>query len=96
MITYIVNLQIKPDYISEFIEMTEKNVKNSRKEPGIIQFDLLQQSDASDQFVLYEVYSDGKDQLAHRETDHYKKWKEAVEIMMAAPRKGIRYEALIS
>jgi (4S)-4-hydroxy-5-phosphonooxypentane-2,3-dione isomerase len=95
MVTYIVNIQVLPDYIDEFIKETENNVKNSRKEPGILQFDLLQQLEAPDQFVLYEVYADVKDQLAHRETGHYKRWREVVEIMMAGPRKGVRYESII-
>jgi len=96
MVTYIVQIQVLPEYINEFIAATEVNVKNSRKEPGIIQFDLLQQADANDRFVLYEIYSSAEDQLAHRETAHYQKWKELVEIMMAAPRKGIKYSTLFA
>jgi autoinducer 2-degrading protein len=96
MVTYIVTVQVKTDYIKAFIEETENNVKNSRKEAGILQFDLLQQSDSPDQFVLYEVYRDSNDQLAHRETVHYKRWKEVVEIMMAVPRKGQRYDSIIA
>ena len=94
MVIYIVQIKVLPDYIQEFIQITEANVKNSKREPGIIEFDLLKQADANDQFVLYEVYNKPEDQLNHRETDHYKKWREAVEIMMAVPRKGNKYEKI--
>jgi (4S)-4-hydroxy-5-phosphonooxypentane-2,3-dione isomerase len=88
MVTYLVQIQVIPEYVDEFIEATKKNVENSRLEKGVVAFDFYQQADANNQFVLVEIYQATDDQLAHRETKHYQTWRETVEKMMAAPRKG--------
>jgi quinol monooxygenase YgiN len=41
--------------------------------------------------VLVEVYRDENAAAAHKETQHYKEWRDTVADMMAEPRKGIRY-----
>lgn len=61
------------------------------KEPGIARFDVIQQQDDASKFVLVEVYRTADDPARHKETDHYKKWRDAVEPMMAAPRKSVKY-----
>jgi (4S)-4-hydroxy-5-phosphonooxypentane-2,3-dione isomerase len=95
MVTYLVQVQVKKEYIDEFIKATEINVRNSRLENGIISFEFFQQNEADDQFVLIEKYRDTQDQLAHRDTGHYQKWRETVEKMMASPRKGVKLISLI-
>jgi quinol monooxygenase YgiN len=41
--------------------------------------------------VLVEVYHAPEDQLKHRETAHYLKWRDAVAEMMVEPRMPYRY-----
>ena len=90
MITYLVQIQVLPDSIQDFIEATEMNVAKSRLEEGVLSFDFFQQMDAPNQFVLIEVYQTGNDQLKHRDTPHYQKWRSTVEEMMAVPRKAVK------
>jgi quinol monooxygenase YgiN len=42
-------------------------------------------------FVLIEMYQTAEASAAHKETAHYKLWRDAVMKMMAEPRQGIRY-----
>lgn len=94
MIATIVNVWIKENCRKEFLEITEHNHLNSLKEPGNLRFDILQ--DASDpfKFTFYEVYESEAAVEAHKVTDHYKKWKETAENMMAKPRQGIKHIVL--
>lgn len=94
MFTAIVYIHIKPEYLDAFIEASNDNALNSRQEPGIVQFDLLQQQDDPTRFVLYETYRTPEAQLAHRETAHYARWRDAVADMMAEPRTATRYDNL--
>ncbi len=84
-------VQVKPDDVETFKAATLDNARNSVQEPGIARFDVIQQQDDATRFVLVEVYRTADDQLRHRETAHYLKWRETVAPMMARPREAIKY-----
>jgi quinol monooxygenase YgiN len=86
-----VQVQVKPEYLEAFKAATIENAKNSRKEPGIARFDVLQQTDDPTRFVLVEIYRTAEATAAHKETAHYKAWRDAVEPMMACPRSSSKY-----
>ena len=91
---YIVHvfIDVKPDYIEDFIDATLENAKASLNEPGIARFDFLQSRDDTNQFTLVEVYRTKDDPARHKQTDHYQRWNKTVEEMMASPRtKKIYY-----
>jgi autoinducer 2-degrading protein len=87
----LVHIHVKPEAIEEFSAATGENARNSRLESGILQFDCLQQVDDPSRFTLIEVYRTTEDQVLHRETNHYRVWKEAVAEMQSEPRQGIVY-----
>src|SRR5579872_3634183 len=91
MLTVHVHIVVKPDGIQAFLEATIENVRNSRKEPGIARFDLLQQNDDPTRFVLVEVYRNLEATVAHKETAHYAVWRDRAEPLMAAPRTRVQY-----
>jgi len=91
MIVVHVNIQVKEESIHDFIAATLENAANSLKEPGIARFDVLQMQNDTSRFVLTEVYRSAADTARHKETDHYKKWRAAVEEMMASPRFSERF-----
>jgi quinol monooxygenase YgiN len=41
--------------------------------------------------VLIEVYRSEADPARHKETSHYQAWRDAVEPMMAEPRRSEKY-----
>jgi (4S)-4-hydroxy-5-phosphonooxypentane-2,3-dione isomerase len=87
----LVHIHVKPEAIEDFKKVTIDNARNSIKEPGIFQFDCLQQAEDPCRFTLVEAYRTPEDQLLHRETKHYQAWKDAVGDMQAEPRQGIKY-----
>lgn len=94
MFVVTVYVQVKPDYVDAFIEATNENASQSRLEPGIARFDVIQSLDDACRFVLIEVYRDEEAPKAHKETDHYKKWRESVEEMMDEPRTNQKYRSI--
>ena len=84
-------VHVKPDKVEEFKSASMENASNSVKEPGIARFDVIQQQDDPGQFVLLEVYRTENDPARHKETQHYQKWRDTVEDMMAEPRRAIKY-----
>jgi (4S)-4-hydroxy-5-phosphonooxypentane-2,3-dione isomerase len=89
-----VHVHVKPENIDEFIEATIENASNSLQEHGVARFDVIQQTDDPAHFVLVEVYRTPNDAATHKETAHYKTWRDTVEKMMAEPRTSIKYENL--
>ena len=90
----IVHITVKPDYIDDFIEASRLNHELSLTEPGNRRFDVLQSADNPAQFVLYEAYENAAEAAKHKETDHYKQWRETVAEWMAQPRQGVAYNGL--
>ena len=95
MITTIVYVSVKEEHVEDFIAASVKNQEHSVREKGNLRFDLLQLADDPAKFVLYEAYEDEASSAAHKETSHYKEWRETVADWMAEPRKGVRYTGKI-
>ncbi len=94
MLIVHVHVHVRPDDVAAFIAATRENARNSIREPGIAQFDLLQQQDDATRFLLIEVYRTADDPARHKATAHYATWRDAVEPMMAEPRRSVKYEAI--
>jgi autoinducer 2-degrading protein len=91
MIVICVHIRVKADIITRFVEETTVNHKESIREPGNLRFDIVQQTDDPCRFMLYEAYDSDEAAIAHKNTAHYNRWRDAVSEMMAEPRIGIRY-----
>ncbi len=83
-----VQVHVRPESIDAFREATLKNAQGSRAEPGVLRFDVLQDTKEPARFVLVEVYRDTAAHAAHRETAHYLAWRDAVTDMMAETRSS--------
>jgi Uncharacterized conserved protein len=94
MLIVHVHVHVKPECIAAFREATLANARESVKEAGVCRFDVVQQVDDPERFVLVEVYRDNDAPALHKETAHYKKWRDEVEHMMAEPRRSVKYANL--
>lgn len=90
MIVNIVPLQITPEHINDFIDATVKNHDGSIKEPGVIRFDVIQDAENPDKFILYEAFIDAAAVDAHKQTAHYAQWKKTVTGWFILPREAVR------
>ncbi|HHE70968.1 MAG TPA: antibiotic biosynthesis monooxygenase [Chloroflexi bacterium] len=91
MLVVHVFVHVKPEAVEAFKAATLENARNSVQEPGIARFDVVQQVDDPTRFVLVEVYRTADDPARHKETAHYKRWRETVADMMAEPRYSVNY-----
>jgi autoinducer 2-degrading protein len=89
-----VHVQVKPEWVAEFLGATQTNARASAREPGILRFDVLQDADDETHVVLVEVYRDAEAPAAHKQTVHYAAWRDAVEKMLAAPRHSTTFSAV--
>lgn len=87
----LVDIHVKPEYVDAFKIATLENARNSVHEPGILQFNAIQQKEDPCRFILVEVYRQAEDQAAHRQMAHYLRWRDSVAEMMVEPRVGKAY-----
>ena len=94
MLIVHVFVHVKADSVDAFAAATLENARNSIREPGVIRFDVVQQEDDPTRFLLIEIYRTPQDPARHKETAHYATWRDAVEPMLAEPRRSVKYRAL--
>jgi (4S)-4-hydroxy-5-phosphonooxypentane-2,3-dione isomerase len=94
MYAVCIHLHVKPECLDAFLEVTLNNARNTIQEPGNLRFDVLQQRDDPNRFMLYEIYRDESEVSKHKETDHYKRWAAEAPGYLAEPRVGIKHAPL--
>lgn len=94
MLVVHVACHVKPECVDAFREATLVNARASVQEPGIARFDVLQDREAPARFVLVEIYRTPEAPAAHKETEHYKRWRDTVADMMAEPRSSRKYASV--
>ncbi|MBN1916647.1 MAG: antibiotic biosynthesis monooxygenase [Verrucomicrobia bacterium] len=95
MLTVHVSVHVKAECVEAFKAASLENARNSRREPGVARFDLLQQQDDPARFVFIEAYRTAEAPARHKATAHYQAWRDAVADMMAEPRSSTKYEELL-
>ena len=91
MLVVLVYVHVNPGSTEAFKEATLENARNSVQESGIARFDVVQQRDDPERFVLVEVYRSDTAPGEHKKTEHYQKWRETVADMMAEDRHSMKY-----
>src|SRR5688572_26521648 len=94
MIATIIHIYVKPAFVESFVQATKFNHEQSVKEIGNFRFDVLQDAEVPEKFVLYEVYESESAAVAHKQTRHYAAWRDAVAPWMEKPREGRKHTML--
>ncbi len=94
MIVRAVTVWVKSDSVEAFETATTANHRGSIMEPGVLRFDVLRSTDHPGEYLLYEAYESEAAANAHKQTTHYKKWKDTVEPWMEKPRDGRSFQVV--
>ena len=96
MLIYQFHHYIKPELVEAYKDAILENVRETVKEPGIIRFEVFQDSEDPTHFSLLEIYRDQVARETHLETPHFLKFKDAYlgGEMGAKKGQGIQFEML--
>jgi len=89
-----VTVHVKAAFVGPFVQATLANARDTRQEPGNLRFDVLEAEEDPSRFLLYEAYRAKDDFVAHQQTEHYLRWKQAVAEWMAQPRQGVKHNSV--
>ena len=95
MLIVHVDIHVVPDQLDAFLAATRANATASLGEPGVLRFDVVTDQADPAHVVLVEVYRDDAAAAAHKETEHYATWRDAVAPMMAVPRSSVKFAAVL-
>lgn len=70
----VVQAEIEPDRMAEFLKLIETNAVETRKEPGCVRFDVLRSQDNPAEFFFYELYENEAAVDHHKKQPHYNLW----------------------
>ena len=87
----LVHVRVQPHLVEKFRVATLANACESVREPGVARFDVVQDMDDPARFVLIEAYHGPEGAAAHKETVHYRMWRDTVASMMAEPRTSRKH-----
>ncbi len=94
MLVVHVQVHVRPECVEAFKAASLANASASLREPGVARFDVVQQADDPTRFVFVEAYRTADAPAAHRETAHYRAWREAVAPMMAETRTRVEFASV--
>jgi quinol monooxygenase YgiN len=89
-----VYVHVLPESIEAFRAASLTNAAASVHEPGVVRFDVMQESSDRARFVLFEVYRGQEGAAAHKQAPHYLIWRDTVAPMMAEPRTSKSYSTV--
>ena len=75
----VVDIDVHPDRVDEFLKVAEADAVGSRKEPGCLRFDVLRASDSETRFLFYEAYTSADAVAEHKAQPHFKLWTDFKE-----------------
>jgi autoinducer 2-degrading protein len=94
MYIFQVHHYIKTDQIEAYKAATLENAGKTILEPGVLRFDVFQDTHNPAHFSLLEVYRDLAARDAHLQTEHFLKWKDVYLQTQARQGHGDEFNAL--
>lgn len=79
----VVDLQIKPADLDNFIAAIKENGVATAKEPGVREFNIAVSQKDPNHILLFEVYNNAAALDAHRATEHFKQFIAKTKDMVA-------------
>lgn len=95
MFVQLVHIRIKPGRIQEFFDVFRINFEGTRAEPGNYRFDVLQDPEDENHFVIYEAFEDEAAVDAHRQTQHYRDTVEGLNGLMTTATREKQYFRMV-
>ena len=90
----VVYVHVLPESVEAFRAASLANAATSIREPGVVRFDVMQETGDVARFALFEVYRGQEGAAAHKQTAHYQTWRNTVAPMMAEPRTSKSYTTI--
>jgi len=82
-----VQIHVKEDHLDRVLEALDVQAKTSRREePGCLRFEVFRDMDDPRTIFIHEIYATREDLERHRTTEHFGRWRGALQDALAGER----------
>lgn len=81
----VTHVDLTPNYAAEGSKLLQQFAADSRHDPGVLRFELLDDNARSNHFTLVEVWENSKAFEAHEAAEHTKSFREKLQPMLGSP-----------
>ena len=81
----VTHVDLTPNFASEGSKLLQQFSAESRHDPGVVRFELLQDNARSNHFTLVEVWENSKAFEAHESAEHTKSFRDKLQPMLGSP-----------
>jgi quinol monooxygenase YgiN len=81
----VTHVDLTPNYIADGTPLLVKFASDSRKDKGVVRFELLQDLSRKNHFSIVEVWENQAAFDAHLEAGHSKQFREKLQPMLGSP-----------
>jgi quinol monooxygenase YgiN len=81
----VTHVDFTPNYAADGTKLLQQFATDSRRDPGSVRFELLQDNSRGNHFTLVEVWENQKAFEAHESAEHTKNFREKVQPMLGSP-----------
>jgi len=93
-VTVVTHVDVPPPSKDQCIELLKQLTEQSRKDPGVLRFDVLQQDSRPNHFTVVEAWRDRKSHDAHTMAAHTREYRQKLTPMSGALFDERLYEAI--
>ena len=81
----VTHVDLTPNFAVEGAKALQQYVADSRKDPGMVRMELLQDNARTNHFTVVSVWENSKAFEGHEETEHAKRLREKIQPMLGSP-----------
>ena len=81
----VIHVDLMPNFTADGTKLLQQFTSDSRHDPGVVRFELLQEIGHLNHFTIVEVWENSKAFEAHEEAEHTRRFREKVQPMLGSP-----------
>ena len=81
----VTHVDLTPNFAVKGTKELQQYIAESRKDPGLVRMELLQDSARTNHYTVVSVWENSKAFEAHEETEHSKRLRDKIQPMLGSP-----------
>lgn len=81
----VTHVDVTPNFIADTTKLLREFASESRKDPGVVRFEVLQQDSRANHYTIVEVWQTRQAFEAHSAAEHTKRYREKLQSMLGSP-----------
>src|SRR5579864_1717668 len=81
----VTHVDVTPNYTADATKLLGEFAAESKKDPGVVRFEVLQQDSRANHYTILEVWQTRQAFEAHSAAEHTKRYREKLQPMLGSP-----------